>query len=274
MPTMPFAAPVDAPPPPAPPTIPWSPVGAVLPEEPQPRTTPPTWDPLGAAPFAWDLPEPATPEPEEPAPPKRRKPRVGTATLGIALVVAAAMAIVGNATWGRGGWLSPQHIFGVVLAIVGLGLVAGAFLRAGRGLIALAVPLSVVGMGLTTISPHGYQGVGDLSANPVSTAAVRPVYERSVGSITLDLAALPKTGQVDTDVRTGAGSVTVLVPTNADVVVSCSAGAGSVTCLGQERNGIDSRVVRYTDLGPDGEGGLKINLVVRADIGDVEVRRV
>ena len=34
-------------------------------DAPTPRTTPPDWDPLGVAPFAWDLPEP-TPLPARP----------------------------------------------------------------------------------------------------------------------------------------------------------------------------------------------------------------
>jgi phage shock protein PspC (stress-responsive transcriptional regulator) len=243
----------------------------------EPRTTPPAWDPLGAAPFAWDLPEPATPEPEEPEPPqKRRKPKVGTATLGIALVAAAGLALAGSAAWGNGGWISPQHVIGVVLAIIGLGLVAGAFLKAGRGLIALAVPLSVAGMAMTAISPHGYHGLGDLSESPASVSAVLPLYERSVGSVTLDLTRLPETSDmaVITEVRTDVGSVTVLVPQTANVTVKCSADTGSVTCLDRESNGIDSKIDTFTDLGSDNSpAGVDIELEAIADIGDVEVRR-
>jgi phage shock protein PspC (stress-responsive transcriptional regulator) len=268
-PTTPFAPPTG-PPVDTPVPYPWTHV----PQEEQPRTTPPTWDPLGAAPFAWDLPEPATPEPEEPEPPKkRRKPKVGTATLGIALVAVAGLALAANASWARDGWITPQHVVGVVLAIVGLGLVAGAIVRSGRGLLALAVPLSVVGMGLTTISPGGYHGVGDLNVKPTSVEAVRPMYERSVGSINLDLTDLPETGDVLTNVRADVGSVDVKVPRNADVTVTCAADAGTVNCLGQERDGIDSRVDKFTDLGPDGVGGIRIDLIVSTDLGDVEVRR-
>jgi phage shock protein PspC (stress-responsive transcriptional regulator) len=274
--------------PPEPPVAPYPnesfvpPVGQpVYPPPPPPaeeqRTTPPAWDPLGAAPFAWDLPEPAAPEPEEPEPPqKRRKPRVATATLGIALVAVAALALAASATRGSGGWISPQHIVGVVLALIGLGLVAGAFLRAGRGLIALAVPLSVAGMALTVISPGGYHGVGDLAENPTRVGAVKPVYERSVGSIILNLSGLPEAEvrSVGTEVHTDVGSVTVYVPDTANVTVTCSADTGSVNCLDHESNGIDSRIDTFTDLGTDNStAGLDINLVVSADIGDVEVLR-
>jgi phage shock protein PspC (stress-responsive transcriptional regulator) len=271
MPTMPLATPAPSA------TMPYTPpvgppVDAPPPVAPEPPTTPPSWDPLGAAPFAWDLPEPTTPEPEEPPPAKRRKPKVGTATLGIALVAAAGLALAANAPWG-GGWITPQHVVGVVLAIVGLGLVAGAFLRAGRGLLALAVPLSVIGMGLTTISPGGYHGIGELNESPTSFARVLPLYERSVGSISLDLTGLPEVGSIGTEVRADVGSVDVYVPENADVTVTCAADAGSVNCLGQQRDGIDSRVEQFVDVGPDGPGGLEIELVVSADLGDVEVHR-
>ncbi|HYQ69187.1 PspC domain-containing protein [Actinophytocola sp.] len=267
-PTMPFTPP-SGPPVDTPAPYPW----AHVPQE-EPRTTPPAWDPLGAAPFAWDLPEPATPEPEEPEPPtKRRKPKVGTATLGIALVTVAGLALAANASWAPGGWITPQHAVGVVLAIVGLGLVAGAIVRSGRGLLALAVPLSVVGMGLTTISPDGYHGVGELNESPTSLTSVLPMYERSVGSINLDLTGLPASGSVVTNVRADVGSVEVRVPKNADVTITCSADAGTVDCLGRQRDGVDPQVDQFTDLGPDGVGGVEIDLIVSTDLGDVEVRR-
>lgn len=252
-----------------PPTSP--PADVPPPATPEPRTTPPAWDPLGAAPFAWDLPEPSTPEPEEPEPPaKRRKPRVATATLGIALMAIAGLAIAESTA--SVSWISPEHIVGVTLAIIGLGLVAGAILRSGRGLIALAVPLSVVGMGMTTISTNGYQGYGDMSVRPLSVGAVSSVYERSVGTVELDLTGLPDVGEVYTEVRTGIGSAEVVVPMYADVTVTCSAEIGTVDCLGRTADSIEATVDEFTSVG-DSPGGLEITLYVSADTGNVEVRR-
>lgn len=59
------------------------------------RVTPPAWDPLGAAPFAWDLPEPGP----APAPPPRRKPLVWP---WIALSVAGMMSVAAVAFTGFG----------------------------------------------------------------------------------------------------------------------------------------------------------------------------
>ena len=277
MPVMPppaAATPTPAPtPPPAEPPV-GRPVDVPPPPAEEPRTTPPSWDPLGAAPFAWDLPEPTTPEPEEPPKPeKRRKAKVGTATLGIAIMAAAGLAIAGNLAPGGGAWIGAGHIVGVVLAIVGLGLVFGAFKRSGRGLIALAVPLSVVGMGLTAIGGgENYRGVGDVTATPTSIAEVRPMYERSVGNVEVDLSNLPDTGEVHIGAHTGIGNVEVTVPEFADVIVRCKVHIGHAECLGREEDAIDAKIDRFTSEGNE-PGGLVINLDVTADTGNVEVRR-
>jgi phage shock protein PspC (stress-responsive transcriptional regulator) len=253
-------------------TPPVGPPADVPPPVGEPRTTPPAWDPLGAAPFAWDLPEPSPPpmaeEPSEP-PVKRRKPRVATATLGIVLVTVAGLALAANTS---ASWVTPEHGIGVVLAIIGLGLVAGAFLRSGRGLIALAVPLSVIGMGMTTIGPEGYQGIGDLRAAPPSLSAVQDTYQRSVGNVELDLTRLPADGEVEINARTDIGNVEVTVPADADVTVTCETDAGNIDCLGYQGNGIDQHAERV-DVGADGPGGLIIELEASADAGNVEVRR-
>lgn len=264
-PTMPFESPAEPP------------VGRpadLPPPVDEPRTTPPSWDPLGAAPFAWDLPEPTTQEPEEPhEPERRRKPKIGTATLGVAIIVAAGLAITANVGGAAGGWVTMEHIVGVVLAIVGLGLVFGAFKRAGRGLIALAVPLSVVGMGLTAVGgAENYRGLGDLHASPTSLAEVQRHYERSVGNVELDLTGLPNTGRVRIDARTGIGNVEVTVPAFAEVRVECETNVGNADCLGKESDGIDSRIEEFTSPGT-GEDPLEITLDVSSDTGNVEVRR-
>ncbi|HEU5111534.1 MAG TPA: PspC domain-containing protein [Micromonosporaceae bacterium] len=226
--------------------------------------TPPAWDPLGAAPFAWDLPEPAPPEPEPPAP--RRKSKAGLFTVGLVLVAAGTLALAAPYT----GWLSPAHVIGILLGILGFGMVGGAFLRGGRGLIWLAIPLSLVGIGLTVIAPGGWEGIGDINERPATIADVRDSYRLSVGSINLDLTGLPNTGSVETEVMVGGGDITVIVPENADVNVECVADPGDVSCLGHDESGIGAEVT-VNDDGVD--NGIDIDLRVEAGAGSVEVRR-
>jgi phage shock protein PspC (stress-responsive transcriptional regulator) len=126
------------------------PAEAVTPDVDQPRATPPAWDPLGAAPFAWDLPEPQVAM----APPRRHRPRtkITLGTLGAAIVVAAVLAMVGGYT----PWLTTQHIVGITLGVVGLGMVAGSFVRGGRGLIPFArTPHPQHGRRCAAGIPHG-----------------------------------------------------------------------------------------------------------------------
>ncbi|CAM3984945.1 PspC domain-containing protein [Kibdelosporangium persicum] len=245
-----------------------------VPPQPEQRTSPPAWDPLGAAPFAWDLPDPAPAkvEPEPPAP-RRRRSAIGGITLGAALAVGGACALAAP----YAAWLTPGHIIGIVLAIVGLGMVGGSLMGGGRGLIGLAVPLALAGFVFTTtVRSDGWvdqrQEWGSVAFRPTSVAAVQPGYSVGGGTVDLDLTALPNTGTVHTSVHVGLGTVSVLVPENADVEVTCEASLGSVDCLGYEQNATDAHV-STVDNGTDGAGGLKIYLDARVNSGDVEVRR-
>lgn len=243
------------------------------PPEPEPEPAgPPAWDPLGAAPFAWDLPDP-TPVHTEPEPPpaRRRRSRIGIMTVAAALIVAAGMAIAADMT----SWVDERSAVGVVLAVIGIGMVIGAFVRGGRGLIGLAVPLAVVGIGLTAVSPSGWDGVGDIGAAPRTSAAVASDYERSVGNITLDLTQVPATDEpIHTRVKTDVGDVLIIVPKNADVELECQVGAGEIDCLEEKRSDFDAEVLEFMSPGPDGPGGLVIDLDAEvATAGNVEVRR-
>jgi phage shock protein PspC (stress-responsive transcriptional regulator) len=240
--------------------------------EPETRTQPPAWDPLGAAPFAWDLPEPAPagPEPEPPAP--RRRAKVGGITLGAALAVGGGLWLASPYT----GWLSAPHIVGIVLAVIGIGMVGGSLVGGGRGLIGLAVPLALAGFVLTnTTGPDGRSVLderwGNIAFHPTSASEVMPSYDVGGGSVDLDLTQITS-GVAQTDINVGLGNISVIVPANADVEVACSSSLGSLECLGQERNGADA-AVSTTDNGTDGPGGPKIYLHARANSGTVEVRR-
>ncbi|PRX44026.1 phage shock protein C (PspC) family protein [Prauserella shujinwangii] len=233
---------------------------------------PPVWDPLGAAPLAWDLPDPpAPPEPPAPRPPRRRS-KVGVATAGVALVVGG----VGAALVAEGEpWFTPAHVIGLVLGVLGIGMVAASFAGGGRGLIALAAPLSVAGL-LLTAAPFDHfpgGGVGNLDQTPRTVADVRPVYERSAGDVQLDLRRLDGDGDVRTSVRNGLGNTVVIVPPEADVTYTCHSSMGNTSCLGRELSGIGTEPVTGTDFGTDGEGGRKITLDVRTAVGNLEVNR-
>jgi phage shock protein PspC (stress-responsive transcriptional regulator) len=244
-------------------------------------SAPPAWDPLGAAPFAWDLPDPQpapVPAPPPPPPPRprprpvvQRNKTIGVATFGVALLVAGAGVVLNLS--GQN-WFSVQHIVGMTLGVLGIGLVAGSFVRGGRGLIGLAIPLAIVGMALTTVPVLNFKGgYGNISRTPMSAAEVHPVYERSAGNIDLDLTKLPATAVVRTTVRTGAGNATVIVPAAADVTFTCETKAGNIDCLGHRQTGFANDALTGTDIGTDGVGGPQINLTVKDAAGNVEVRR-
>nr|WP_052479316.1 PspC domain-containing protein [Kibdelosporangium sp. MJ126-NF4]CEL23586.1 hypothetical protein [Kibdelosporangium sp. MJ126-NF4]CTQ93122.1 hypothetical protein [Kibdelosporangium sp. MJ126-NF4] len=246
-------------------------------QEPEQRTGPPAWDPLGAAPFAWDLPDPAPaqPAPQPPAP-RRRRSAVGGITFGAALAIGGACALITPYV----SWFTPGHIIGIMLAVVGLGMVGGSLMGGGRGLIGLAVPLALAGFVFTTaqsggmfdVSSGSRQDWGTITAKPTSTDAVSKYYGVDGGTVDLDLTALPATGSVQTKIDVGLGNVEVVVPPTADVEYLCDAGLGSVDCVGNEQNAADAHVAG-TDNGTDGPGGLKIYIEARVNSGNVEVRR-
>lgn len=226
------------------------------------------WDPLGAAPLAWDLPDPSPP-PQAPEPPRRRS-KVTLVTLGLAMVVGAVGLWLASMT---DAWISePAHIVGAMLAVVGIGMVVGSFVRSGRGLIGPAVILGVVGIGLSTTGVSEWHGVSDRQYRPTAVNQVQDRYLTSAGSIDLDLSALPSSGEVNTRLQNSFGDVRVLVPREADVRAHCYARFGTVDCLNDTRDGIGNDL-RATDDGPDGAGGLKVTLDASTSAGNVEVIR-
>jgi phage shock protein PspC (stress-responsive transcriptional regulator) len=239
-----------------------------IPTDAVPPNAPPAWDPLGAAPFAWDLPEPApvAPTPPPPAPGRRRRSRLGRGTVGLIFVTAAVLAVAGPS----GGWLTAGHIVGILAAIAGVGLVAAAFAHSGRGLIWLAALLCVAGFGLTSAHYTTWHGAGDSHFRPTSVADVQPLYQQSLGDLELDLTGLPASGTVNTAVQVSGGDITVEVPANAEVRATCSASLGDVDCLGQQDSGPNGQILHATQTATQGDK-LTIVLDVHGSLGDVEV---
>ncbi|MBB4686370.1 PspC domain-containing protein [Amycolatopsis jiangsuensis] len=238
------------------------------------------FDPLAADPAGWDLPDPAAPVPpvaaapeyETPLP-RRRNSKIGGAAFGLAVLVAGTGVVLNLSDVP---WFSLQHIIGMVLAVLGVGMVAGAFVRGGRGLIGLAVLLSIGGMLLTTSTFGDLDlrgGVGDLTATPRTVSELQPEYHHAAGQLDLDLTQLPASEPITTTVSNGAGDTTVTVPANADVTYSCETSAGDATCFGRSTDGVGQDPLTGIDNGADGPGGQKITLHVTNGVGTVEVRR-
>ena len=257
-----------------------TPAGPSLLKEPAGTGSPPAWDPLGAAPFAWDLPEPAPVGPQ-PEPPRRRLP-VTPVTLGLALLAGGTttviMLVAGALTLANLPVLS-----GVALAVIGAGLVVGAFLRTGRGLIPVALLLGALTWALLAAPLDRWQGngVGDLRAAPTTVAALQPSYQRTAGEVALDLRnldlAVPPGGNaspVRSTITLGVGDVQVQVPQNADVTLTSTTGVGSVEFDGRSESGPGAHLAVADDLGADGvRTGRPLILDIETGAGSVEVHR-
>jgi phage shock protein PspC (stress-responsive transcriptional regulator) len=240
--------------------------------------TPPAWDPLGAAPFAWDLPEPAP----APAPPPPRRLPVTPVTLGLALIAGSATAVI-MLLAGALTLANLPVLFGVVLAVLGAGLVVGAFLRSGRGLIPFALVLSALTWSVVAAPLDRWQGDGwgELRAAPISVAALQPSYQRAAGEIDLDLRNLDltvpadgNTSPVRSTISLGAGDVRVQVPDAADLTLTSTVGLGEVRFGDRSEAGTSARLQVIDDLGSDGvRNGRPLVLDIEAGAGDVEVLR-
>ncbi|MFC9433178.1 PspC domain-containing protein [Nocardia sp. NPDC057030] len=223
------------------------------------RPTPPSWDPLGVAPLAWDLPEPTPVRTVVAPPPKRPRSRLTPVVIGLAILAAAgAGALAASGVE----WMTPGRIAAVALAVIGLGLLLGAFLRRGYGLLVLTAPLAGFVLLASAIGPVDFNrgAMGEHVWTPTSASQLEPSYRVSMGSGKLDLRQLNLTANRTVDVNVQMGDFQVLVPPSLTVRANCHATMGDAKC----DNGI---------TGPNTPGApvLDLNIDVRA--GNAEVHR-
>jgi hypothetical protein len=228
--------------------------------------TPPAWDPLGVAPFAWDLPEPSTAPPPPPAP--RDRGVIGRVTMG-AVLLAGGLATVGIfAGWWQLTWAG---VAATALIVVALGLLIGSFRGRGQWLIGPGIFLSALTVALAITGINGTDGYGQQTWRPVSWETVQPQYVLNGGQGELDLSGLtvPAGKTVTTEVEVHAGQASVIVPVDANVNVTCTTNAGDVDCLGNVESGLKKQTSATQN--PSSDQG-KINLSVHVGAGQAEVR--
>lgn len=238
--------------------------------------TPPAWDPLGAAPFAWDLPEPspapgeADPDTQD-TPGRRHAPGSAIARifLGVALIIGSVLGSGVAAGWWHLAW---STVTGIALGIIGVGLALAALRgRGGRMLIGHGIFLAVLTLALSVSGLSGTSGYGQQTWTPTSVDAVADSYYWNAGQATLDLSGItvPPGETVRTDVTIGGGQVTVLLPADTTIDASCSATVGQVDCLGQQLSGL--RTEYHADLPGSGRHGA-IDIDIHSNAGQAVAR--
>ncbi|MGC4962223.1 PspC domain-containing protein [Gordonia sp. DT101] len=228
------------------------------------QRTPPAWDPLGTAQFAWDLPDP-TPDRALTEPADRRSP-LTLIVIGLAVITAATGAALHQVGVD---WFTPARILSLSLAVVGAGLICAGFRRrtTGRhssGLVPIALALGVAVVATSMVGhldgfPSG--GVGERIYTPVTENDIKGEYSLTMGRMVLDLRDVDLTADRTIALRNGVGEIEVQVPKNMNVRATCDSGVGDFTCP----DGLSG--------GDDGTDGPVLNLNARTNVGHVEVAR-
>ncbi|WP_067886149.1 PspC domain-containing protein [Nocardia vaccinii] len=193
--------------------------------------TPSGWDPLGVSPLAWDLPDPTPRGPVLPTPPPPPRPRSRLTPIVIGLAVLAA-AGAGALAAASVSWMTPGRIGAVALAVVGLGLLTGAFMRRGYGLMVLLAPLAGFVILASLVGPVTFDRstMGEHTWTPATTAELNPSYQITAGDGTLDLRSLNLTENRTVAVHVRAGDFHVRVPASMRLDARCRANVGDVSC--------------------------------------------
>jgi phage shock protein PspC (stress-responsive transcriptional regulator) len=264
------------------------PPGSTPPAPPVPQTPPApyaaTYPPPAAAPPAASY---AVPDPDPYLPPvpvatvatltapkpRRRRSVLGPLTLSVATIAAGVMLpFVVSGRW----HLHAVAFFAVLLLVVGLGLVVGSFYGRSRGLIVWGVLLTLITAVAGAVPAIDSKSTGDVTWKPTSASSVpADGYRWAAGNATLDLTALPPASTQSTAVEAqlGAGTLVVIVPPGARVILDAHVGLGSIHLPnGSRRDGFGARYVGGFDPLPGAANAGTLRLHLEIGAGTLEVR--
>lgn len=230
--------------------------------------TPPAWDPLGVAPFAWDLPDPTpVPAPVATRPATRGRTVISRVTMGLTLLAGGLAAAGTLAGW----WvLTWAQVSAIALTVVALGLLVSALRGRGYALAGPGVFLALVTMALTVTGLRGTDGFGERTYSVTAATPLQAEYVLQAGDNTVDLTGLTVADNttVSSSVQVGAGHADIILPKDVTTHVSCEAGVGRVDCLGVEAAGVQQEA-SATHQGSDAQGTLELTVHVGAGYAEV-----
>jgi phage shock protein PspC (stress-responsive transcriptional regulator) len=220
---------------------------------------PPPVPPAAAPPYV--PPAPAAPAaPAVPRKPKRRG--LFGITMAFVLLALGAVAVVEVA-----GTPLPWAVYpATALAVIGVALLAGSLVGRTTGLVFTGLVAALL-LALSVWAPN--PRFGDVDARPVRAELLQDSYQRTAGSINLDLSNVQDVGRLDgrvVDIGMRAGEVIVEPPAGVDVTVDSHADAGRLDILGHV---VDGRQITNNRSTPETSAP---DLHINIDLGFGDVR--
>jgi phage shock protein PspC (stress-responsive transcriptional regulator) len=164
--------------------------------------------------------------------------------------------------------VAPGQFFGAALAVLGIGLVVGAWWGRARILILLAVLLLPIAVTASFITAPLEGGVGDHRFAPANSAELQGEYRMMGGRMLLDLSELKVGAQpFHIAASVAVGQLVVILPPGGSFEIRARVGAGSTSILGPTDVGtsLENRYVRHSRF------GTTYILDLEAGIGEVRV---
>ena len=197
--------------------------------------------------------------------PRRPRSFLGRVSLGFAIAALGLLGLLDTVL--PGFHPDVRHYLAVFVAVIGAGLVVGAWFGRSRGLIAAGVVM----MPVLVLSPItdlvDLRSIGDRYHRPATVDEVRDVYRVGLGTMVIDLRDVDFEGRT-LAVKTGMGVGRLLVRPPPDLAAEVTGRVG----IGRLRVGEFSRYGFGVQLDRHLEGaGGRLLLDVDAGIGDIEV---
>ncbi len=208
-----------------------------------------------------------------PPPPAPREPTsyLGLITVSAALVVGGVLALLSS----LGAHLPAAVVLASMLGVLGVGLLVGAVRGRARWLVALAVPLLLVGILVTGVSKAGpLTPIGERNWRPTATT-LAPSYDLGTGDAVLDLRGLSGAGGTHrTAANVSLGQLRVLVPADVRLALSADVRFGELTIFGQRQStGSNQSASVNLDALPGSSPATTVELDAHVGVGNLEVRR-
>lgn len=225
------------------------------------------------APKAAPRAEPAVARPARAArqPRKRARSPLGWYVLGAMLTAIGLLALVTNVS---GAAVDLGQFFGVALAVLGIGMVIGAWWGHARLLILLGVFMLPFAIAATFITAPIEGGLGYHRFSPTSPDELRGEYRLVGGQVELDLTGVEVGSEpIEIAASVAVGEVFVLLPADAGVELDADVGLGGLLLFGAYQSGtaLEDRYV----IGGDGpqfvlglEAGMGAVRVMSASVED------